>query len=605
MGSRLRAVLPLAAAFVIVLGVGLFALDEGREGVVGDEPHYLVMARSLITDGDFDLADDYRRLDPHIHAFHYRDGGPLAPVHGVGTAVMIAPFTAVRDTLDTARFGMVVYTALLGAVLLSLLRAVAGRGRRSRAALLVWAAVVTTLPMVVFSYQVYPDVLGALFVALALRLLLVPEFRARHAVAVGLCAAWLPFLHVRFGIFTLALAPAAAIRAARAAPTRHRAWTILPAAVPVAAGLLLLAGLFWHLYGSPMPGAPYDIEPYATDNRFTPLKAYRFGLGSLMGWTTGLIPFAPVFWFGVAGLAWFGRELGRWAPALVGAVGVVYMVVVGGHGPIVNAFPGRTMLVFVPVLALGLLGAVHASRLLAAAVVAVAVLSAAMSYEGIRNLPLLFDTGELRLSIPRRLAPAFPWFTVPPGGSRVAYDLPDLPHETGRVVDDAVVADAAAGDRAGTLVTTERTVLRAGMYQLDLGVSATGAGRVLEVRVVNSFDRQPYGEWTLWAPDLAGKAVTSLPLTIPDLQQFQVEIAYTGEGAVRLASAELRPAGRGLVPVRTASSDAPLTAVWIALTAFVMTLLARTPPARSRRSDPDEADADPPQTASTGTPPQS
>ncbi|MDQ1437784.1 MAG: hypothetical protein QOK43_1413 [Acidimicrobiaceae bacterium] len=605
-GAAVAAMAPTAGAFVVALVLGLVALAHAHPFVVGDEPHYVVMASSLVHDHDLDLANDYGGLKggssrafptmaPDIHAFHYRAGGPLAPVHGPGMAVLLAPFIAVRETMYSARVGMVVMFAAFAAALLSLLRALAGR--RSLAAVVVWACVMAALPVVVFSFEVYPDMPGALFVALALRALVSRRFTPLHALAAGLCAAWLPFLHVRFGILAVPLVAAAVVRSVRAAGVDS--WTALgsarrrtvvghaaPAAVLFLLGMAALAAVFVHLYGSPLPGAPYRIEPFLSDNRFTLLKAYRFGFGSLLGFSSGMIPYAPVFWFGVVGVAAFTRRVGWRLVAAVGVVAAAYLLVVGGHGPVVNAFPGRTMLVFLPVLAIGMLGAVQSSRTVAVAVVLTAAVGAAVSYQGVRHLELVYDVAEVRLPLERRLAPAFPWFSVPAGGVTAQFELSKLERTTGRVSSEggteAVEAEPTT-NAAGLLARTPPFRVRPGMYDVSLVLTTPAPQpvpeRVLDVQVLRSFDGVVYAHSTVWSADVPVGAPWRMRFMVPDLQQFEIRLDYTGAGSVRATQAVVGPAGTGPLPIRTADSDLALTVLWLGMTAVAMALFARARPA--------------------------
>src|SRR5438270_31422 len=69
----------------------------GRSDYAGDEPHYLLTARSLLDDGDVDLVNQYATgayrpfypytLDPHGSL----TGGRLDEPHGLGFPVLIAP----------------------------------------------------------------------------------------------------------------------------------------------------------------------------------------------------------------------------------------------------------------------------------------------------------------------------------------------------------------------------------------------------------------------------------------------------------------------------------------------------------------------------------
>jgi hypothetical protein len=92
--------------WLLVLCVFLFVwgLDtHGNFAGSGDEPHYQMIAHSLVFDRDIDLSNDYAdptnlvgagSLKPGAHAISGKDGR-LRPVHDIGLPVLFAPYFAV------------------------------------------------------------------------------------------------------------------------------------------------------------------------------------------------------------------------------------------------------------------------------------------------------------------------------------------------------------------------------------------------------------------------------------------------------------------------------------------------------------------------------
>jgi hypothetical protein len=83
---------------VFVLGLN----THGNFAGSGDEPHYAMIAHSIVFDGDLDLANDYAdrsnlvgtgSLEPGAHAIPGRDGR-LRPVHDIGLPILFAPVFA-------------------------------------------------------------------------------------------------------------------------------------------------------------------------------------------------------------------------------------------------------------------------------------------------------------------------------------------------------------------------------------------------------------------------------------------------------------------------------------------------------------------------------
>ncbi|HEV7887901.1 MAG TPA: hypothetical protein VGO92_10095, partial [Acidimicrobiales bacterium] len=106
--GRGRWVLPAAAAVVAAAVYGVY-LYRALPPPAGDEPHYVLAARSLVEDHDVDLRNDYAdvrrwgpvypahdRLDHSVAAFDYRGDGTLRSVHNVGLSVLLAPSQALH-----------------------------------------------------------------------------------------------------------------------------------------------------------------------------------------------------------------------------------------------------------------------------------------------------------------------------------------------------------------------------------------------------------------------------------------------------------------------------------------------------------------------------
>jgi hypothetical protein len=272
------------------VAVGLWYSSRLR--VSGDEPHYLLMARSLWQEGDLDLRDnflreEYRDDTPGPVAPHYgaprKDGRPH-PAHSPGLPALLAPLYALGG-----RRACVVALALAASALAVQVRTLAERaGASPEASLLAW---VTCLgpPAAFYAFHVYTEVPSALILATALRILLgTPGWRG--AASAALLASALPWMHLKMILAAAALGVVALVRL-RGAPRG----AFVAVSALAAAGYL---AYYQALYGVASPLAIYGGGLPAGEGG-SPLRA---AAGLLLDRSFGLLPHAPVFLLALAGL---------------------------------------------------------------------------------------------------------------------------------------------------------------------------------------------------------------------------------------------------------------------------------------------------------------
>ncbi len=157
---------------VIVLLVPLaLATPHLTPPLYGDEPFHLLVMDSLATDHDLDIADD---LDPELKPGDatYAPGRPL--FHSPVLGMLLLP-----GYIVAGRAGALVLLALMGGALVALI------ARRARALGLIEARVgllvlvlAATYPLATFATQIWPELPGALAVAVLLVLVASPRGRA-------------------------------------------------------------------------------------------------------------------------------------------------------------------------------------------------------------------------------------------------------------------------------------------------------------------------------------------------------------------------------------------------------------------------------------------
>ena len=337
-GARLLFV--VAAGFYVLVGLWY----TGRLRVSGDEPHYLVMARSLWREGDLDLRDNYAREDwkqdtpgpvePHYGAPR-GDGRPF-PAHSPGLPLLLAPVDAIGG-----RRACVLVLALLAAWLTVEVRALALRATGdASAATLAWAAAAGP-PVAAYAFHVYTEVPSALALALALRLL-APGAEIRAAVLGALAASCLPWLHVKMIPAAAALGLVGLLRLRG----RSRTAFVLTAGAIAA----VFVAYYVSIFGQASPLAIYGGVP--RDASGSPLAAL---VGLFLDGSFGLLPHAPAYLMALAGLVTMVRRpsWSAWPFVLVGAAVLLpilpWRMWWGGQCP-----PARLLVPLVPLLALAI-----------------------------------------------------------------------------------------------------------------------------------------------------------------------------------------------------------------------------------------------------------
>lgn len=348
--------LVFSAAAVIVAPSGL------RPG--GDEPHYLIIAQSLLQDHDLKIENnhqqgDYRRyyndvLEPHALARGVN--GAVYSVHPVGLPMLVAPFFAFGG------YPTVVLAMLLMAAAAATLAWVWVRRQTGSVAAATFgcAAVSLGVSFLFSSGTVYPETAGALAVMLAFAVGLrgtasaTPAPTVWRSLMVACAAGALPWLSAKYVVMSAALVAIAARRiwrnrtGADAGPARLVA-LVVPYVVSLA-GWFLFFQLTW---GSPWPSAAYG----GTSETQMSIWNLRRGVpGLLFDQEYGLLSYTPVL--GLAALGWWHQwRAGGAARDLALEVGLVFgllLATVSGHAMWWggSSVPARFLVSGLPLLAL-------------------------------------------------------------------------------------------------------------------------------------------------------------------------------------------------------------------------------------------------------------
>jgi hypothetical protein len=303
------------AALIWVVLFGLYAATIGLRAFdhtqyAGEEPTYLLTAKSFAEDGDPNVFDEYR-------ASPYRSERPeflgvpderdrtLYVVGGFGFPLLITP-----AYLLGGAHGVELFLAALAALAVALAYLLALRVVPDPWALAATAAVGVSPPLLAFSTTVYPEMAaGALLTGAALLALEAADHPSRPRVfACFFLLALLPWMSVRFVPAGLVIGAYAIARLAR---QRHGLLALLGAEIAGFSSALYV-GINEGFYGgiTPYSGLPDGVSPTGV-TAFADYahRASRVG-GLLFDRNVGLLRWAPVLALALVGvwLLWRGHR---------------------------------------------------------------------------------------------------------------------------------------------------------------------------------------------------------------------------------------------------------------------------------------------------------
>jgi hypothetical protein len=379
----------LFAAYAATIGLDAFGTSE----YAGAEPHHLLIADSIVEDGDFDLRDQYAarayedfypgELRPQGRATE----GRLHEPYGIGFAAFIAPAYALAGPA-----GVELFLAAVAALAVALAYRLALRVVPDPWALGAAGAVGLSPPLLAYGSAIYPE--AAAGAALAGAALLAVRLDARplrrDAIVCFALLGALPWLGIRF-------APAGVLLGVVAARAlwRARRRTLAVGSVELALfSVALYVGLNEALFGGPTPyaalapgesatGASFPVGYLERSDRLVALFVDR---------DAGLLRWAPVLLLAFAGLWWLWRlhserlahavpqlrEVELTASVCAGVLGV-QLLVAAFLAPTMSGFwfPARHLLatlpLAIPLTAWGLRRAPRTGSVLAALTLAASV----------------------------------------------------------------------------------------------------------------------------------------------------------------------------------------------------------------------------------------
>ncbi|MBN1224947.1 MAG: hypothetical protein JXB23_16985 [Candidatus Aminicenantes bacterium] len=350
----------------------------------GDEPHYLLITKSILEDGDINLFNNYKNKDYleyypgdlRSHAFRGKKGDHYQySKHLPAVSVLVLPAFYIGEKaaqLDPrltnkpeikrqiivffARLPLCLLTALSGLMLFLIARDMT---QRQDIALLGWAVFCFTAPVLFYSHLIYPEIPAALIAMFLIRyMILKKETHSRCVFLAGMGIALLPWFGVKYIVLSAVLFIASLLAFRGSAIEKKRQKLLL-----FFAPIILSAGMFlrflWNLYGSFAPssvyrGAPLDSSTPVWLTHFLKsdfLEFFSRVVGYFLDQRFGIFIYTPVYLLSIAGLFYFRKQKKKEALYLVlvfsvfGIFSAYYYW--GGYCP-----PGRPMIPVIWILAL-------------------------------------------------------------------------------------------------------------------------------------------------------------------------------------------------------------------------------------------------------------
>jgi hypothetical protein len=357
--SRRRLWVALTVAGVLTVGAAAplaWAHSSRLTRTTGDEPQYLLSAKSLAEDLDLDVSDE-RRAREYRDVFHRyylvpqqeaerADGRLVSPHDPLLPALLALPVRAGGWLF--ARLAMATMAGALAALVLWV--AVRRFGIALRPAVVAVAAFSLGAPLAVYGTQVYPELPAALALTAAVAGAMGPP-KWRNVAVLAVAVVALPWLGVKYVGVAAAIGAVGLFRLAQDRPRRAfalgAAWTA--AALAYAVSHQIIYG-GWTAYASAgflaSEGDVVGVDPDYLG------RGVRL-VGLLVDRDFGLLAWTPVFALAVPALAALARRrppgwLVLAVPLAAGWLSATFVALTMHDW----AWPGRQVVVVVPLFAL-------------------------------------------------------------------------------------------------------------------------------------------------------------------------------------------------------------------------------------------------------------
>ncbi len=303
----------LVVYFVLALGT-LFAWRAvGVNGVIGDEPHYLVMAsgwaRHGVLEQTLPYRDEFQNQEIYPGGWVPRDSVPtpeithalqgprgLYNIHNIGLPLLLSAPFGMGGVL-----GAKLFMILLGSFAVAVSWRLIGYFTRNHsvqflcAASLCWA-----MPLVPAANQIYPDLLAGTILLYCLPHVMWTELRPdlRQTIWMALLLSFLPWLQVKYALPALIVMAALVVQSLQREQLAKRVIAIIAIAIVCIVPLAIYNNHAFGKLTGPYNGLGFEI------NRTSLMVC----LGLFIDQNQGFLMQNPIHWVGVAAV---GMQLVR------------------------------------------------------------------------------------------------------------------------------------------------------------------------------------------------------------------------------------------------------------------------------------------------------
>jgi hypothetical protein len=352
--------------------------------------------------------------------FRSADGG-IYYINAPGPGFLLVPAYLVdrflNRTLGTERqVAAIVFWQILGALLVHQMALAASAIGGGRAAALALAfAFALAVPILFYTFQIYPELPAALLLLFAFRKLVLDPFpSALGTLAAGFAIGALPWLHQKYSVVAAALALYGAHRFIH---RKRPGWMVEAGSIALLSAPLAVSAFSIFLYNHALTGSLSPAATFSAAERssFEPGGFVKGFLGLFLDRENGLFVFAPIYLLALIGFpALRSKHEALVRPLLL--VVLSYLVVIASfpYWPGAVSTMGRYVLSILPLLVLPsvvMVKRAFADGILAGSGATLAAASFAMSWSFVRDLVpsyqprLLWD--RVLYSDPVQLLPDF------------------------------------------------------------------------------------------------------------------------------------------------------------------------------------------------------